>query len=215
MLKSNSQTLIGAAIFSLACLFLFVSNSAHAIKKCKDADGNWHYGDMAVQECENSKVTTLNERGFVTDEDPAPKTAEEIQAERELEEEEARKLVEEQAAKEERERILSVYETEKDIDRQRDNQLRSVQSNINVHEAYLKNMRSRVDQFEAKISETSNKTLKDELMADVERSKKSIVEYESELASLKEQKEAVIERYKQEKSTYRELKKIERESKAY
>ena len=30
---------------------------AETFKKCQDADGNWHYGDQAAQECELSRIT--------------------------------------------------------------------------------------------------------------------------------------------------------------
>jgi len=60
---------------------LLIAAPAHAIKKCKDADGKWHYGDIAVRACQQSKITTLNKRGFVKDEKSAPKTDDELKAE--------------------------------------------------------------------------------------------------------------------------------------
>ena len=57
-------------------LFLpfMVFGVAHAeIQKCEDEAGNWHYGDFAIDACNASKVTTMDQRGVVTDERPAPK----------------------------------------------------------------------------------------------------------------------------------------------
>ena len=90
---------------------VFPFSFAHAIKKCQDSDGNWHYGDIAVAQCNKSKVTTLNERGFIASEKDAPKTPEELEkeaAEKAKAEAEAERI---QAEEDERVRILIVYET--------------------------------------------------------------------------------------------------------
>jgi len=123
---------------------------AYAIKKCQDANGKWHYGDIAVQECQRTKVTTLNGRGFIENEKEAPKTEQQIQKEKSdlaLIEAKAAKLKE---IEDERYRILSIYETEADIDRQRDNQLQSVDGTIAVHKAYLKAMNAKIERLERK-----------------------------------------------------------------
>ena len=109
------------------------------------------------------------------------------------------------AEEDERNRILSVYETEADIDRQRDNQLDSVQSNIAVHKAYLKAM-------EAKIVRT-NETMqaargahKVKLEASVAKSQSEIKEYTERLEGLVKQKEHIVEKFAAEKETYLSLK---------
>ena len=105
---------------------VLLSTPVHAIKKCKDANGKWHYGDIAVRDCENSKVTTLSNQGFIKAEKAAPKTADELAAEEAQRAElEAEKQRQEKIDKE-KTRILSIYETEAAIDRQRENQLYSV-----------------------------------------------------------------------------------------
>jgi DNA repair exonuclease SbcCD ATPase subunit len=192
---------------SFIVVFLTVaSSSVFAIKKCEDADGNWHYGDVAVEECENSKITTLNDRGFVKEELAAPKTAEEIQAEEEAAALEDRELAEERRAEEEKRRILSIYETEDDIIRQRDNQIRSVQSNIDVHEAYLKSMDTRVERYTKKLNETKNKAQRSQLEEKIVDAEQRISDYEGLLEDLREQKEEIINRFEVERKTYLELK---------
>lgn len=185
---------------------LLTSAPSWAIKKCQDSEGKWHYGDTAVAECENAKITTLTQRGFVKSEEDAPKTAEQIQAEEEevalLEQEREEKL----AAEEEKRRILSIYETEEDIDRQRDNQVRSVQSNIDVHESYLKNMEKRVARYESQLAETENKNTKKGLEDKIVDAKKRMKEYAEQLVSLGEQKKEILDRFKQERATYLSLK---------
>lgn len=193
-------------IIGLLITLILLSPSAHAIKKCKDADGKIHYGDVAVAECENSKVTTLSDRGFIKEELDAPKTDEELQTEAEEAALIEREIAEKQAREDEKRRILSIYETEDDIDRQRDNQVRSVQSNIDVHQAYLKSMDTRIARYESKLQATDNKTLKRQLEEKIADAEVRIKEYKSQLAVLEEQKAEILQKFKQERETYLSLK---------
>ena len=136
-----------------ATLFLALAHPAYAIKKCQDAEGGWHYGDTAEEACSSSKVTTLNDRGFITEQQEAPKTNAELADEERARLEEESNLERESIAEKERRRVLNIYETEDDIDRQRDNQLDSVQGNIDVHKAYLNNMKQRVKRHQQKLTQ--------------------------------------------------------------
>lgn len=190
-------------VLSLCC---FLSSNAWAIKKCQDSEGNWHYGDVAVRDCENSKVTTLNRRGVIKDEKAAPKSAEQREADEKAMAEAQALEDEAKAAELERSRILSIYETEADIDRQRDNQLHSVQSNIDVHDSYLKSMQTRIERQQAKLKETTAKKKKQRIAADIETSKANLAAYSKSLEKLKRQKQSIVTKFEQEKQLYRELK---------
>ena len=109
-------------VATLFCVLVF-SSPVYAIKKCQDADGRWHYGDVAVAQCNKSKVTTLNDRGFIDAQKDAPKTEEQLQKEKEAQAEIDAEMARKEAIDKERNRVLSIYETEADIDRQRDNQI--------------------------------------------------------------------------------------------
>jgi len=39
---------------------------AAKIKKCKDAEGKWHYGDQAADECERANIIELSTQGITT-----------------------------------------------------------------------------------------------------------------------------------------------------
>jgi len=197
-------------IFSFVLVFCTVaalSTPTYAMKKCKDSDGKWHYGDSAVRACENSKVTTLNKRGFVKSEDAAPKSEAELRLEQEALAEEEAERMRLKAERDERMRILSIYETESDIDRQRDNQLNSVQSNIDVHTAYLKGMESRTARYEKKRTEAESNYVKKDMTKKLSEAKKRIESSEQELAALKKQKADIVAKFEKEKTLYRELKK--------
>ena len=199
------------AAFSVLSAILMVMPAANAIKKCQDAEGKWHYGDVAA--CRNAKVTTLDGRGFIKDEKAAPKSKEEREAEEKaLAEELAIQQAEQnrkEAIEQEHTRILGVYETEADIDRQRDNQLYSVDSNIAVHKAYLDSMHEIVKREEGKLA-TQNKPhlikISKDRLADAQN---NIKDYTEKMALLEKQREDIMEKFKQEKELYRKIKQAE------
>lgn len=194
---------VSTVLFSVSAIL--VASSAHAIKKCQDDDGKWHYGDVAVQECENSKVTTLNDQGFIQGELDAPKTKEEIAAEakqKELVDAEKNRIEHERS---ERNRILSVYQSEADIDRQLDNQIYSVDSNIAVHNVYLKSMAAKIERLETKKAKTKER-FRPGIQSQIDEANQNLAEKKKELIALKEQKEQIKERFQLEKELYRTLK---------
>jgi len=192
-------------IFSAILLFgTFPFSPAHAIKKCQDAEGKWHYGDIAVAQCQKSKVTTLNDRGFIKSEKDAPKTEEQLQKEKEENEKIEAEAALKKAEEDEQTRILSVYETEADIDRQRDNQIDSVESNIAVHKAYLKALAAKIERLEPKTAELTGFRKKSNLQ-EISDAKAGIQEYSVELKKLEKQKKTIKQRFDREKKIYREL----------
>ncbi len=197
---------------SVLLLSMFPFSSAYAIKKCQDAQGKWHYGDIAVAECQRSKVTTLNSRGFIAKEKEAPKTPEQLQKEAEQlqKEKEAQELRDaeiaiKQAEEDERNRILSIYETEADIDRQRDNQINSVDSNIAVHKAYVKAVNAKVERLKLKGANFKG-VGKERNLAEIAEADARVKESADELEKLENQKKSIMQRFAREKKIYRELK---------
>ena len=193
-------------LLSIASIALLASlTPAHAIKKCQDAEGKWHYGDIAVQQCKKSKVTTLSKRGFIEKEKEAPKTEEQLQKEQEelaAAEAEAARI---KAEEDERNRILSVYETEADIDRQRDNQIKSVEGSMAVHKAYVKSLTGKVERLEKSGANFKGKR-KERHLAEIEEAKNKIKNSQLELKKLDKQKESIMARFDKEKRIYREIK---------
>ncbi len=191
------------AFMSLALMVL--APSAHAIKKCKDSEGKWHYGDTAEEACATTEVTTLTNRGFVKETLDAPKTEEELQIEAEREAQLQEELAKQQAEQAERNRILSIYEREEDIDRQRDNQLASVDGNIRVHKAYLKQMDGKIARLEGKLL-TAPAYNKEKIEKELAASKSRVIEFSAELERLQEQKIVIAEKFANEKKLYLDYK---------
>ncbi len=192
-------------VSAILILGVFPFSAAHAIKKCQDSDGNWHYGDIAVNQCNKSKVTTLNSRGFIASEKDAPKTPEQIQKEADENakaEADAERI---KAEEDERIRILSVYETEADIDRQRDNQIGSVNSNMAVHKAYVKSVTAKIQRLKKKGADFTGGRKKLNL-EEIAEAQARVDESTAELIKLEEQKTSIVNRFAEEKKIYLELK---------
>lgn len=198
----TKNSLIFMAVLIVALLASF---PAHAIKKCKDDKGKWHYGDRAVRSCEKSKVTTLNDRGFVESVKSAPKSKEELKAEEDrvvAAELEAKRVKRED---DERIRILGIYETEADIDRQKDNQIDSIESNIAVHKSYLNSMTAKVARTKKSLQGTSG-VRKKNLEESLAESNGHIEEYTGRLEDLIKEKQRIVKKFETEKEIYRSLK---------
>lgn len=193
-------------IFLLLILLSFGASSAAGMKKCQDADGNWHYGDSAVKACKNSKIITLTKRGFIDSEEGPPKT--QIQRDEELRQAEllAQKEAQQKAIADDRLRILSIYETEGDIDRQRDNQLDSVKSKIDVHGAYIRGMEARISRYEMKLDQLKTAPALEAMNIKIAQAKVRMADSVAQRKVLLSDKEEIMLRFAKEKKMYLELK---------
>ncbi len=111
--------------------------SAATIKKCKDADGNWHYGDFAAEQCARSKITEISEGGIKVEERGLQLSAEELEAQRQAQQ---RAEAQKAAAAAERERdnlLLTTYESEDSIERTRDERLMWIDQHIQINENFV------------------------------------------------------------------------------
>lgn len=108
---------------------------AATIKKCQDANGTWHYGDFAAQECERTKITEINQRGITVKETAPLPTREELDAkkvEREKAKQEKKRLA---AIRKEEQRLLSTYESLDAIVRARDDRVIAIDKEVATNEA--------------------------------------------------------------------------------
>lgn len=193
-------------ICSLLILLSFSASSGAGIKKCQDADGNWYYGDSAVRSCENSKITTLTKRGFIDSEESPPKTQKQRNEEFQQAELLAQEEAEKKAAADDRLRVLSIYETEGDIDRQRDNQLNSVESKIDVHSAYIRGMETRISRYEIKLARLKTAPALNAMNTEIAQAKVRMADSVAQRKALLSDKEGIMLRFAKEKKMYLELK---------
>jgi vacuolar-type H+-ATPase subunit I/STV1 len=179
------------------------------IKKCKDATGQWHYGDSAAEECARSKVTVMSEEGMTKKVIAAPPT------EQELKEHEARQEIE--AAEKQRAAdqvkkdalLLSTYGGEDDIIYIRDRKIAQIESSIKASEETLKNLRAALARMEAQAADESkgNKAADQTTVKNIEQTKKQIARHEGVVADKRKEQEALRKQYADEMQRYREIKK--------
>lgn len=181
------------------------SASAQTIKKCKDADGTWHYGDFAAAECERSKITELSETGMKVDEQGLPPTREELRAEQERQ---RRQQDEKQTRLEQTRRdnmLLMTYESEQSILSARDQRLQAIDAYIEANRGFVDRLRDQLAELEARAKASS---LKKPERAEIERQIDStlgqITEYEMATDVKMQERTAIEQRYADELSRYRD-----------
>jgi hypothetical protein len=199
----------------LALGFLLPAIGAHAgnkgttIKKCKDATGQWHYGDSAAEECAKSKITVMSNEGMTKKVIAAPPT------EQELKEHEARReteAAEKQRAEEQTKKdalLLSTYGGEDDINYIRDRKIAQIETSIKASGETLKNLRAALARMEAQAADESkgNKAVDQTTVKNIEQTKKQIARHEGVVADKRKEQEALRKQYADEMQRYREIKK--------
>ncbi|MFV1993045.1 MAG: DUF4124 domain-containing protein [Acidiferrobacterales bacterium] len=130
----KAKVLVTVLFFAL---FSFGQGQAAGIKKCKDDQGRWHYGDRAAESCSQSKVIEMNTSGTKTGEQAAPPTEQERAqlAGKKAETERLKKLQEEQDRKDQL--LLATYGLEKDIIYIRDRKISQLENSITASKATL------------------------------------------------------------------------------
>jgi len=179
------------------------------IKKCKDDAGKWHYGDSAAEECSQSKVTVISEKGFTKKVIAAPLTEAELK-ERELKKEELEK--EQKSAEDQAKRdalLLSTFGVEDDINYVRDRKIAQIESGIRASEETLKSLRGALARMEIQAADETkgDKTSAEQTAKNIEQTRIQIGKHEVVVAARKKEQEDIRNQYAADLARYRELKK--------
>ncbi len=180
----------------------FGDAQAQTIKKCQDATGKWHYGDIAADECASSRITEIDKRGLKVDEHEAPATREELEAARAVE---ATRQEEEQRAQEQQRRenhLLTIYESEQSIILARDQRLASIEKMLKSDEQYKAKLQDNLSSLEKLAAQAS---ADEKLQKDIQEVRTQVREYEEAIDSRLRQRELVIGRYNSDLTRYRDI----------
>jgi len=169
------------------------------ITKCQDADGKWHYGDAAAQECEDSKWTALNARGVVVDEKDVPPTAAELHARKMAAAEERREQARKAKEEAEWQRMLSVYDKEEFIIFARDTRLENLNAMIQVNHDLLKRLRENLEAYQLRSGKKAE--------AEVIKLQERIAGFERDNVEKTAEKGRVVATYNELLRRFREAKK--------
>jgi hypothetical protein len=208
MLRKNLICLLALG-FLLPAIGTHAADKGPTIKKCKDAVGQWHYGDTAAQECAKSKITVMSNEGMAKKVIAAPLT------EQELKEREARKEVEQAEQQRSADQskkdalLLSTYGGEDDINYIRDRKIAQIETSIKASEETLKSLRAALTRMEAQAADEGkgDKAADQSTVKNIEQSKKQIARHEGVIAEKRKEQEALRKQYADEMERYREIKK--------
>ncbi len=190
--------------FTLFIALLVSSGTAHAITKCQDSEGKWHYGDTAASICGDTKITIIDDSGRKLKEIEEPLTVEEINARKA--EEKRKKLEDKEKAKRdmEKKRILAIYPTEDSIVRARDDRLEGMDKNIRLQGRLLETMRQDLRSLLAKTPPSDEKAKKD-LENRISTQRENIDHYYRAILQLRRERERSAEKYKEILMEFRDL----------
>jgi len=188
----------------LALILLTNSGAVHAIAKCQDENGKWHYGDSAAAACGTKIITIINDSGRKIDEIGEPMTIEEINA---IEAEEKRKKLEEkQQARRamEKNRILAIYPSEDSLIRARDDRLKGMDKNLGLQEKLLQTMRLDLKALKARPVPAEDGAKK-KLDRRVKEKQDNLDNYYTAITQLRREREQTAEKYEKILLEFREL----------
>ncbi len=197
--------------FALPVFGTHAADTGPTIKKCKDATGQWHYGDSAAQECAKSKITVMTDEGTTKKVIAAPPT------EQELKEREARQeteAAEQQKSADQAKKdvlLLSTYGGEDDIIYIRDRKIAQIETSIKASEETLKSLRAALARMEAQAADEGkgDKAADQSTVKNIEQTKKQIARHEGVVAEKHKEQEALRKQYTDEMERYREIKKTQ------
>lgn len=179
------------------------------IKKCRDANGEWHYGDNAGRACANSKVIEITDSGVRTKELAAPLTAAQLK-ERTAALAKSAKAQQQARSRARRDRILlSMYASASDITYVRNRKIADIKSLIEGEKDTLKSLQATLPRLRAQ--ETAEKSTNKPEAADtaqvianteaqIATHNENIKKEQQEIVSVRQQAAADLVRYRKLKA---------------
>jgi uncharacterized protein DUF4124 len=186
------------------------SHSREAFFRCKDRNGQTHYGDSMPPECAGLDTEVLNDRGMQVRliEGEATRLK---RLEREAGEAKVRKEKEERALRDRT--LIETYLTVEDIERLRNQRLDQLNAQYRVTEQNIANLRERQTRLEAQIarfkpySDNPNApALPEHLAAELVSSVNGMRVYEESLASNRKEQAQLNEQFDSDVRRFKELK---------
>jgi chromosome segregation ATPase len=194
---------IVVALFGLPGVAL-AAKDGPVIKKCQDAQGQWHYGDTAADECAQSKVTEINDRGVKVNEQAAPLTEEELAARKAAKEAAEAKRRQEEKRRKEDQRLLATYDSEAAIIRSRDERLQNIENMIKINQELIKTLEQNLARLRDRSKGADPKHAK-ALAKEISRAESQIADYKAANEERQKERQQVSERYNADLARYREI----------
>lgn len=202
--------LIAMIVLVLATALTGVAAEAITIKKCKDSQGRWHYGDYAAKECKLARATVIEystDTGQRREIKPPPTEAELTAREAQQDRIDAEKQKKEKSDALNR-ILLQAYAHEDDIIHERNRKLKELKESIDSKKATVASLRAVLTRAEkhaaeekkrGKVSENTQKTL-ERAQSQATSHQAELDENTKELAILKNKYADYLRRFRKLKS---------------
>lgn len=198
------RVFFAAVLLAAVPLTVLAAGNDAVIKKCQDANGQWHYGDTAASECAQSTVTEINSQGVEVNQQAAPLTPEQVKAQQAAKEKaQARREQEAQQQKEDQ-RLLSTYESADAIIRARDERIANINKFIKINNELVDNLKQNLSRLQSQLK-GADKNHADALNKEITRTKSQIADYDAANKQREQEREAVAKRYNTDLARYREI----------
>ena len=171
-------------------------STGSTIKKCQDAQGQWHYGDTAAAECATARITEIDEEGRKIGEIAAPTTSAEREALRELERKDAETKAQAEQRRLDDQRLLRAYETEADLLRARDQRLAHIDHTMKGNAQLLAGIQERLAGLEKRAGDGQPS-------AALAAARRQVADYETANDELRRQRERVADDFERELAAWR------------
>lgn len=206
----NNHILTFLKVFA-GLLLLGQAFQSYAVIKCKDKDGNWHFGDTLPPECAQEGYQELNKQGMVIDETEAAKTDEEIAAaKRQAEIDAEKKRIQDEQDKKDK-ILLFTFTNVDDINMARDSKLAAIETSISLADKRNEKLQSDLDKLiaQAAAAEREGKPPPESLEKDIQKLKRQINNNNEFIAEKRKEQEVVKTESEKDMSRFKELKGIE------
>lgn len=196
------------AVFTTAPVLAADDKKGPRIKKCQDAQGRWHYGDSADDDCARSKVIELDARGIKRKEVAAPLSEAELKA-REAQSADAaknKKLAEEQRRRDEI--LLATYAVEADIVLTRDRKIGEIETQIKASEETLNSLKKSLTRIQAQAADEQRggKAVSPQTAKTLANNESQIAKHETAVKKMRQEQEQMRAQYQSDLERYRDLK---------
>ena len=186
-----------AGIALASCLLAGQWASAAGIKKCQDAEGNWHYGDFAAQECGKTEVTSISSKsGTVVGKEAPPPTQDELDEQQRIKKE---REAEAKARKQQRQKdqnVVRIFGSEETILATRDRKTQALNNNIEVTEQLKSGILSDIEELKGRKQTDKVKKM-------IKERERAIVSYDlvidnalAERAKLEEEYDQILKQFR-------------------
>lgn len=196
--------------YLLISLMLGVATSAAAANyKCwTNEDGVRECGHSVPPEYSQQRIEVLNDRGIVVEVEEPAKTDEQIEAEKRAAEE-LKQQEQREAEKRRRDRmLLNTFTTERDLQLFYQDKLSAIQSQIDLSQASNTSLKNHLDEMQKRAAnlERRGETVPDNLLEDMEDTKRQMANNDRVIAEKKQEMEALNQKFEAELQRFRELK---------